>query len=152
MRMSAHFWNSSKSVTNVLVLTTSAQVAPATFRHRSRFWSPKFTAPADKRPLLPRSRSHTAKTPRPDRLAKAFHGQCTCFGAVEPVGEGAVCLLRYEDFASCGGVGEPRCEVRRITSHGVFAVSRTSCPAGDDLAASDADMDPDRRPTRADIS
>src|SRR5215469_5181755 len=26
MRMSAHFWNSSKSVTNVLVLTTSAQV------------------------------------------------------------------------------------------------------------------------------
>jgi len=27
MRMSAHFWNSSKSVTKVLVLTTSAQVA-----------------------------------------------------------------------------------------------------------------------------
>src|SRR5438874_5422488 len=38
MRMSAHFWNSSKSVTNVLVLTTSAQVAPAALRHRSRFW------------------------------------------------------------------------------------------------------------------
>jgi hypothetical protein len=29
MRMSAHFWNSSKPVTKVLVLTTSAQVAPA---------------------------------------------------------------------------------------------------------------------------
>ena len=27
MRMSAHFWNSSKSVTKVLVLTTSAHVA-----------------------------------------------------------------------------------------------------------------------------
>jgi hypothetical protein len=39
MRMSAHFWNSSKSVTKVLVLTTSAQVAPAALRHRSRFWN-----------------------------------------------------------------------------------------------------------------
>src|SRR5215475_8870377 len=29
MRMSAHFWNSSKSVTKVLVLTTSAQVEAA---------------------------------------------------------------------------------------------------------------------------
>src|SRR5215472_3325693 len=37
MRMSAHFWYSSKSVTKVLVLTTSAQVAPAALRHRSRF-------------------------------------------------------------------------------------------------------------------
>jgi hypothetical protein len=39
MRMSPHFWNSSKSVTKVLVLTTSAQVAPAALRHRSRFWN-----------------------------------------------------------------------------------------------------------------
>src|SRR6478609_2093650 len=38
MRISAHFWNSSKSATKVLVLTTSAHVAPAAFRHRSRFW------------------------------------------------------------------------------------------------------------------
>jgi hypothetical protein len=37
MRMSVHFWNSSKSVTKVLVLTTSAQVAPDALRHRSRF-------------------------------------------------------------------------------------------------------------------
>jgi hypothetical protein len=36
MRTSAHFWNSSKSVTNVLVLTTSAHAAPAALRHRSR--------------------------------------------------------------------------------------------------------------------
>jgi hypothetical protein len=39
MRISAHLWNSSKSVTKVLVLTTSAQVAPAAVRHRSRFWN-----------------------------------------------------------------------------------------------------------------
>src|SRR4051794_11426246 len=42
MRISAHFWNSSKSVTKVLVLTTSAQVAPAALRHRSRFWNELF--------------------------------------------------------------------------------------------------------------
>src|SRR5215831_8812816 len=35
IRMSAHFWNSSKSVTKVLVLTTSAQVAPAALRHNA---------------------------------------------------------------------------------------------------------------------
>jgi hypothetical protein len=39
MRMSAHYWNSSKSVTKVLVLTTSAQEAPAALRQRSRFWN-----------------------------------------------------------------------------------------------------------------
>src|SRR5262249_25597624 len=40
--------------------------------------------------------------------------------------------------------GEARCEVRRVTGHGIFAVVLTAGLAGDNLAASDADVDADR--------
>src|SRR5215831_3154746 len=97
--------------------------------HQRCLYLVKFRAPADKRPLLVRSRSQAEETPCPDWLGKAFDGECACLGAIEPLGERAVCLIRHEDFAGRGGVSEPRCEVCRIAGHSVFAVARTASAA-----------------------
>src|SRR6202040_3497025 len=85
-----------------------------------------------------------AKTPCLNWFGKAFDVQRAGVDAIQPLRECAICIIRHQDLARLGGVCKARCEVCRVTSHGVLAVCRTAGSAGDDLAASDADMDADR--------
>src|ERR1700730_7991426 len=113
-------------------------------RRKRRLKEAQFASATDERPPLARSPAQPAEPPGPNRLGKSFDRQGACRGAIEPLGKCAVCLIGHQDFAGRGGAGEPRCEVRRITGHGVFAVTRAAGTAGDDLAAGNADMDADR--------